>query len=119
MEYVIAFQDETSRLMHLGNAEQRREAMQMSLYLSRWLKAARRLYHERVITRQEDPRDDFSTTDGAIRAASGALGRMAAQIIRLGGQIDDRDQSVVHELQRRNSSETHRTAMRMRGSRPR
>lgn len=119
MEYVIQFQDEVSRKMHLGNPAERKQATELSTVISRWLAAARRLYHERIVIQNTDPSDDFSTTDGVIRAAAKCIGRLRKQLYDLGVTIDARDEAVGEELQRRSTVEINRRARRMLGSRAR
>lgn len=119
MQYVIDFQEDVAKKMHLSSDhEERRAAMALMQYLSAWIKAARRLYHERVLEKVQDPRDDLSTTDGLLLAAGKALGRLAHDLVERGGVIDERTEAVKDALMRRNDANVRRGAMRMKGSRP-
>lgn len=100
IEYAIQY------MLELQRMSPTKQTHVLMAHVGTWIRAARRLLHERV----ESDRGELHTTDGLIIAAVHAIGAMATRIRLLGGDVDERWYEIKQALEARASEAKRRRA---------
>ena len=100
-------------LLEVQRRPPNRETQALVAHVSAWLRTVRQLLHEHI----EADQGELHTTDGLIIAAERTFYQLKSQIIRLGGEIEERWEQV-HEALRARSHEARRRRATSRLSAP-